>query len=151
MALSESDKIVTAMWSALGNNDLFTAMDTAIFADRPEYGSHRSNTVYIVRHSPRIEERIFGNTDLYSCDCVVAYFMAPEHSYDDGTGDIKKGERLLSDVLEEIQKSVIDISVPGLNISSHYIEETNQLNASDTGQSAYLAEVMTKTIYEVEK
>ena len=145
--------ILDALETALGANTVIKNLNTEIINEMPEMGTLRSNTIYMIRNGPELEERLLGNTDIYSCTCTSSFFFKPSmNRYIDGFSNTSTeeidGERLLSAVFGEMCKVLKDITVSGVNIAEHGIVASNQSNASESSMSFYVAEVVTKTSYE---
>lgn len=148
-----AQSILDALETALGNDAVIDALDCEIVNEMPEVGTLRTNTIYMIRNGPELDEILLGDTDIYSVTCVSSYFFKPSTKkyiagYSTGLTDLLEGERLLSVVFGAMNNVLKDISVSGLNIAGHGIETTNQSNASESSMPFYLAEVVTKTLYE---
>lgn len=147
-----AESIISQIATSLGTNALFDSMDTTILNETPEEGTCRSNTIYMIRHGPMLEERLHGTTDIYSVRVVTAFFMKPsEKKYAPGysvTTERLDGEKLTSAAFMEMTKVLDNMTFTGINVAGHEIEDQNQSNAVDSGLGMYVAEIITKTKFE---
>lgn len=153
--MTDSLGIITdAIYNALANNTVISALDTAIIKGVPELDTLRTNTIFIViKDGEYLEERLIGPTDIFACTVYVSYFMKPTtHKYVEGysksESDILNGERLSSVILKEMVNALKDVSFSGINVSSYELLDQSLSSPIDSSMPYHAAEVLIKTSYE---